>query len=119
MVLEAELQAHGRPKGNRPIFVSDCDIEGKVVLPDRIELSTSSLPMKCSTTELRQQFRRWNHANHAREWEILFQQGAQGASAGWNQPNRARCSFAPAAAFCRAASLTSTFLIRSAAKSCW
>jgi hypothetical protein len=26
----------------------------KLVLPDRIELSTSSLPMKCSTTELRQ-----------------------------------------------------------------
>jgi hypothetical protein len=25
-----------------------------MVLPDRIELSTSSLPMKCSTTELRQ-----------------------------------------------------------------
>jgi len=29
-----------------------------MVLPDRIELSTSSLPMKCSTTELRQQVRR-------------------------------------------------------------
>ena len=25
-----------------------------MVLPERIELSTSSLPMKCSTTELRQ-----------------------------------------------------------------
>ena len=30
-------------------------LQGKMVLPDRIELSTSSLPMKCSTTELRQQ----------------------------------------------------------------
>ena len=29
--------------------------ERRLVLPDRIELSTSSLPMKCSTTELRQQ----------------------------------------------------------------
>lgn len=27
---------------------------GKMVLPDRIELSTSPLPMECSTTELRQ-----------------------------------------------------------------
>jgi hypothetical protein len=26
----------------------------KLVLPDRIELSTSPLPMECSTTELRQ-----------------------------------------------------------------
>jgi hypothetical protein len=26
----------------------------KMVLPDRIELSTSPLPMECSTTELRQ-----------------------------------------------------------------
>jgi hypothetical protein len=30
----------------------------KVVLPDRIELSTSPLPMECSTTELRQQARK-------------------------------------------------------------
>jgi hypothetical protein len=28
--------------------------KGKMVLPDRIELSTSPLPMECSTTELRQ-----------------------------------------------------------------
>ena len=35
------------------------------------------------------------------------------------QPNRARCSFASGPAFCRSASLSSTFLIRSAAKSCW
>ena len=34
---------------------------GKLVLPDRIELSTSPLPMECSTTELRQ---------HAREHGI-------------------------------------------------
>jgi hypothetical protein len=27
-----------------------------MVLPDRIELSTSPLPMECSTTELRQRF---------------------------------------------------------------
>jgi hypothetical protein len=33
--------------------------------------------------------------------------------------NLARCSFAPSPAFWRAASLSSTFLIRSAAKSCW
>ncbi len=32
--------------------------EGEMVLPDRIELSTSPLPMECSTTELRQQC--WN-----------------------------------------------------------
>ena len=31
--------------------------EGKLVLPDRIELSTSPLPMECSTTELRQHAR--------------------------------------------------------------
>ena len=30
----------------------------KMVLPDRIELSTSPLPMECSTTELRQQTKR-------------------------------------------------------------
>ncbi len=29
-------------------------LSGKMVLPDRIELSTSPLPMECSTTELRQ-----------------------------------------------------------------
>lgn len=29
--------------------------DGRMVLADRIELSTSSLPMKCSTTELCQQ----------------------------------------------------------------
>jgi hypothetical protein len=28
---------------------------GKMVLPERIELSTSPLPRECSTTELRQQ----------------------------------------------------------------
>src|SRR4051812_5932389 len=30
-----------------------------------------------------------DHANHAWEWAILCHKGAQGASAGWNQPNRA------------------------------
>jgi hypothetical protein len=30
-----------------------------MVLPDRIELSTSPLPMECSTTELRQHARYW------------------------------------------------------------
>src|SRR5882724_12364809 len=30
-----------------------------MVLPDRIELSTSPLPMECSTTELRQHARTW------------------------------------------------------------
>jgi hypothetical protein len=30
------------------------DLFEKMVLPDRIELSTSPLPMECSTTELRQ-----------------------------------------------------------------
>src|SRR6185312_1697656 len=34
---------------------------GEMVLPDRIELSTSPLPMECSTTELRQ------HARYSRE----------------------------------------------------
>ena len=34
---------------------------GRMVLPDRIELSTSPLPMECSTTELRQ---------HAPDWRI-------------------------------------------------
>ena len=29
-------------------------MKDKLVLPDRIELSTSPLPMECSTTELRQ-----------------------------------------------------------------
>ena len=31
-----------------------CDLSEGMVLPDRIELSTSPLPMECSTTELRQ-----------------------------------------------------------------
>ena len=31
-----------------------CDLTQGMVLPDRIELSTSPLPMECSTTELRQ-----------------------------------------------------------------
>ena len=30
------------------------DAQGAMVLPDRIELSTSPLPRECSTTELRQ-----------------------------------------------------------------
>src|SRR3954467_11208432 len=32
----------------------DCFTEASMVLPDRIELSTSPLPRECSTTELRQ-----------------------------------------------------------------
>ena len=36
-------------------------LEEKLVLPDRIELSTSPLPMECSTTELRQ------HARYMKE----------------------------------------------------
>ena len=36
-------------------------VDDEVVLPDRIELSTSPLPMECSTTELRQ------HARYSRE----------------------------------------------------
>ena len=35
---------------------TSCDVGG-MVLPDRIELSTSPLPMECSTTELRQHAR--------------------------------------------------------------
>jgi hypothetical protein len=31
----------------------------KLVLPDRIELSTSPLPRECSTTELRQRIRKY------------------------------------------------------------
>src|SRR5260221_5234235 len=37
----------------------------KLVLPDRIELSTSPLPMECSTTELRQ--RNARNAKNARQ----------------------------------------------------
>ena len=40
------------PNSEKPLFS-----RLKLVLPDRIELSTSSLPMKCSTTELRQRNR--------------------------------------------------------------
>jgi hypothetical protein len=42
------------------IAIADLDVvsnSGKMVLPDRIELSTSPLPMECSTTELRQRAR--------------------------------------------------------------
>ena len=35
----------------------------KVVLPDRFELSTSPLPMECSTPELRQRIVRTYHQN--------------------------------------------------------
>ena len=44
-------------------------------------------------------------------------QAAQGRAAG--QRNRAKCSFAAALVFWRSASFSSTFLIRSGAKSCW
>ena len=41
----------------RPIPERGADADFAMVLPDRIELSTSSLPMKCSTTELRQRLK--------------------------------------------------------------
>src|SRR6478609_6105243 len=47
------------PGGNRA--TEEGDFRREMVLPDRIELSTSPLPMECSTTELRQ---------HARENRI-------------------------------------------------
>ena len=37
--------------------MGSCSLDRKLVLPDRIELSTSPLPMECSTTELRQHAR--------------------------------------------------------------
>lgn len=42
------------PRGALRCRRSGCLHPKKLVLPDRIELSTSPLPMECSTTELRQ-----------------------------------------------------------------
>src|SRR5258705_12836335 len=41
--------------------VRKMELSKELVLPDRIELSTSPLPMECSTTELRQ------HARYSKE----------------------------------------------------
>jgi hypothetical protein len=41
-------------RSSEPNFEKRLFYRLKLVLPDRIELSTSSLPMKCSTTELQQ-----------------------------------------------------------------
>ena len=43
-----------RPSTFRPAYQGVLILLRKLVLPDRIELSTSPLPMECSTTELRQ-----------------------------------------------------------------
>ena len=48
----------GRKRNLPEMFSSEADC-GFVVLPDRIELSTSPLPRECSTTELRQHRRGW------------------------------------------------------------
>ena len=54
-----ELVSQPCPSHRFPALKIAC--QGKVVLPDRIELSTSPLPMECSTTELRQ------HARYMKE----------------------------------------------------
>src|ERR1700736_5300756 len=51
-----------------------------MVLPDRIELSTSPLPMECSTTELRQRARKTRHANHSRKRAVPCHKGGGGAT---------------------------------------
>ena len=55
--------ARSQQRGTRALSQSTSDqISGeRLVLPDRIELSTSPLPMECSTTELRQ------HARYMKE----------------------------------------------------
>jgi hypothetical protein len=45
----ADRMGQQRPGLDYPVISKDW-----LVLPDRIELSTSPLPMECSTTELRQ-----------------------------------------------------------------
>src|SRR3954447_18414502 len=47
-------ERNARPSPANPQLV---DLVEKLVLPDRIELTTSPLPMECSTTELRQHAR--------------------------------------------------------------
>jgi hypothetical protein len=46
-------------------MVQNPDLSRGMVLPDRIELSTSPLPMECSTTELRQRARYENRPKRA------------------------------------------------------
>ena len=48
------IRASGEPDLTR---LDDCFHVRKLVLPERIELSTSPLPRECSTTELRQPVR--------------------------------------------------------------
>jgi hypothetical protein len=49
------LRGGGDGLASMPAVRERADAERKMVLPDRIELSTSPLPRECSTTELRQQ----------------------------------------------------------------
>src|SRR5262245_45662749 len=60
--------------GNWPYLRND------MVLPDRIELSTSPLPRECSTTELRQR-RAAGHENLAARRAVPCHMGGMGASA--------------------------------------
>ena len=53
-----------------------------MVLPDRIELSTSPLPMECSTTELRQHAREQNRPRRPRQAGGSCHKGPSGASTG-------------------------------------
>ena len=53
-----------------------------MVLPDRIELSTSPLPMECSTTELRQHAREQNRPRRPRQAGGSCHKGLSGASLG-------------------------------------
>ena len=50
IVRRHSTQAHQDLRGSP----TDCYCKEMMVLPDRIELSTSPLPMECSTTELPQ-----------------------------------------------------------------
>ena len=54
-------------------------IGGNVVLPDRIELSTSPLPMECSTTELRQRPEGWQRISD--QWPDVEPSGSRLAAA--------------------------------------
>ena len=60
-----------------------------VVLPVRIELTTSPLPMGCSTTELRQRSSGNGGANHGRKRRDPCHMGEGGASAGKPRTQRA------------------------------
>jgi hypothetical protein len=90
-----------------------------LVLPVRIELTTSPLPRECSTTELRQRApARTSKISGVRRMAAMLATGAKTAQARPPHASRLRCSCAAGLAFCRSASLSSTFLIRSGAKSC-